>query len=192
VTKALGKTNIAWVRACSGEVDGSADQIQEGLAEMSAQKFLFERSWNLLLLAEAQALTGSVDEALITVERALQTNPDELLHRPEALLLRGELRLQGAAGGKARAQLAERDFREAIELARKMRAKSHELRATTSLARLLGRRGRREEAHAMLAEIYNWFTEGFNTLTLREARSLLEKLTGKLQRHRAQRVNCSG
>jgi hypothetical protein len=64
---------------------------------------------------------------------------------------------------KACAELAERDFREAIELARKMGAKSPELRATTSLARLLRDTNRRDEAHAMLSEIYNWFTEGFET-----------------------------
>jgi tetratricopeptide (TPR) repeat protein len=177
LTKALGKINIAWVRARSGEVDGSPDQIQEGLAEMSAQQFIFYQSCALLLLAEVQALTGSVDHALITVERALQSNPDELLHRPEALRLHGELQLQKSAGGKARAELAEQDFREAIELARKMAAKSHELRATTSLARLLDRQGRRGEARAMLADIYNWFTEGFDTADLRDAKALIEELS---------------
>jgi DNA-binding winged helix-turn-helix (wHTH) protein/tetratricopeptide (TPR) repeat protein len=177
LTKALGKINIAWVRARSGEADGSADQIQEGLAEMSAQKFLFYRSCALQMLAEVQALTGSVDRALITVERALQGNPDEVLHRPEALCLRGELSPLSTPDGKACTELAERDFREAIELARKMAAKSHELRATTSLARLLDRQGNRGGARIMLAEIYNWFTEGFDTEALKQARSLLEQLT---------------
>jgi tetratricopeptide (TPR) repeat protein len=181
--KALGKINIVWVRAWSGEVYGAADQFQQGLAEIEAQKFLLYRSWNLQLLAEVQALSGSVDEALITIERALQSNPDELLHRPEALRLRGELRLQSTGGGKARTELAERDFREAIELARKIAAKSHELRATTSLALLLDKQGCIDEAWKLLSEIYNWFTEGFDTLALREARSLLEKLGGKLRRH---------
>jgi tetratricopeptide (TPR) repeat protein len=129
-----------------------------------------------------QALTGSVDHALITVERALQSNPDELLHRPVALRLHGELQLQKSVGGKARAELAEQDFREAIELARKIAAKSHELRATTSLARLIDRQGRTDEAWTLLAKIYNWFIEGFDTLALREARSVLEKLGGKLRR----------
>jgi DNA-binding winged helix-turn-helix (wHTH) protein/tetratricopeptide (TPR) repeat protein len=173
--KALGKINIAWVRARSGEIDGSADQIQQGLAETNAQKFLLYRSWNLQLLAEVQALSGCVDEALITVDRALQTNPDELLHRPEALRLRGELQLQKSAGSKA-AELAERDFGEAIELARNIAAKSHELRATTSLARLLDRQGRRKQARMRLSTIYGWFTEGFDTEALKQARSLLAQL----------------
>ena len=176
LTKALGKINIAWVRARSGEVDNWVGQIRQGLAEVSAQNFLVYRSWNLQLLAEVQALTGCVDEALITVEQALRTNPDELLHRPEALRLRGELRLKSTGGGKTRAELAEGDFREAIELARKIAAKSHELRATTSLARLLKRQGRRKQARTMLSKIYSWFTEGFDTEALKSARSLLEQL----------------
>ncbi len=185
---ALGKINIAWVRARTGDVGGSADQIREALAEFDAQNFLVYRSWNLQLLAEVQALTGSVNEALVTVEQALQTNPDELLHRPDAFRLRGELQLRSAAGGKARVELAERDLREAIELARNIAGKSHELRATTSLARLLERQGRIDEAWTLLSEIYNWFTEGFDTLALSEARSLLEKLGEKVRRNPAIRL----
>lgn len=138
------------------------------------------RSWNLQLLSEAQALSGSVDDALVTVEQALQSNPDELLHRPEALRLRGELRLRSKADDVSRLELAEQDFREAIELAREMKAKSPELQATTSLAWLLYLQGRIDEARTLLSEIYDWFTEGFDTLALRQARSLLEKLGGKL------------
>ena len=138
------------------------------------------RSWNLQLLSEAQALSGSVDDALVTVEQALQSNPDELLHRPEALRLRGELRLRSKADDVSRLELAEQDFREAIELAREMKAKSPELQATTSLAWLLYLQGRIDEAWTLLSEIYDWFTEGFDTLALRQARSLLEKLGGKL------------
>ncbi len=72
--------------------------------------------------------------------------------------------------------LAEADFREAIALARKMSAKSWELRATTSLARLLMAQGKRDEARAMLAAIYGWFTEGFDTADLIDAKALLEEL----------------
>ena len=75
---ALGKINRAWVRAQMGETERTADQIPEGLAEFDAQKFYLARAWNLGLLCEAQALAGAVDEALVTVEQALQTNSDEL------------------------------------------------------------------------------------------------------------------
>ena len=68
-------------------------------------------------------------------------------------------------------------FRTAIEIARRQSARSEELRATTSLARLLATQGRRDEARAMLAEIYNWFTEGFDTADLKEAKALLDELS---------------
>jgi class 3 adenylate cyclase/tetratricopeptide (TPR) repeat protein len=73
---------------------------------------------------------------------------------------------------------AERRFRTAIAIARQQRAKTEELRATTSLARLLAKQGRRDEARTMLAEIYNWFTEGFETADLKEAKTLLDQLSG--------------
>jgi predicted ATPase len=94
------------------------------------------------------------------------------------LLLRGELRLRtNTAGDAARLKLAEQDLREAIEVAQRMSAKSWELRATASLARLLNTQGRREEGRTMLAHIYNWFTEGFDTADLKDAKALLDELT---------------
>jgi adenylate cyclase len=72
---------------------------------------------------------------------------------------------------------AEQCFRTAIQIARQQNARSPELRATTSLARLLDKRGRRDEARAMLAEIYGWFTEGFDTADLKEAKALLNELS---------------
>jgi predicted ATPase len=71
---------------------------------------------------------------------------------------------------------AERCFRAAIEIARRQSARSPELRATTSLARLVNEQGRRDEARTMLAEIYRWFTEGFDTADLKDAKALLDKL----------------
>ncbi len=68
--------------------------------------------------------------------------------------------------------------RTAIEIAQGRSAKSCELRSTTSLARLLDKQGKREEARAMLADIYNWFTEGFDTADLKDAKALLDQLTG--------------
>jgi predicted ATPase len=71
---------------------------------------------------------------------------------------------------------AELCFRTAIEIAQRQSARSMELRATTSLARLLAGSGRRDEARTMLAEIYNWFTEGFDTADLKDAKALLDEL----------------
>jgi tetratricopeptide (TPR) repeat protein len=123
-------------------------------------------------LAEARECAGTIVEALETVEQALQaSHPDALISRLEALWVRGELRLK--QGDK---NLAEADFHEAIEIARRQSAKSLELRATTSLARLVASQGRRDEARTMLAEIYNWFTEGFDTADLKDAKTLLDDL----------------
>src|SRR5262249_35090083 len=119
-----------------------------------------------------QALEGASVDALATVEQALQATPDELIVRPETLRLRGELRLK-----QGNTELAEADFREAIALAQKMGAKAWELRATMSLSRLLDKQGCRDEARAILADIYSWFTEGFDTADLKEAKALLEELS---------------
>jgi hypothetical protein len=84
---------------------------------------------------------------------SLAVNPAILICRPEAFRIRGELRFE-----KEQAELAGADFRDSIALSRSMGAKVFELRATTSLARLLAWQERRDEARSMLADIYNWFT----------------------------------
>ena len=109
--------------------------------------------------------------ALATIGEALQADPEDLTYRPAALKCRGDLRLK-----IGQTKLAEADFREAIALAQKMSAKAWELRATTSLARLLRDGGRRDKARAILADIYNWFTEGLDTADLKEAKALLDEL----------------
>ena len=119
----------------------------------------------------ALAREGAVVDAVETIEQTIQSNPPELHSRPEILRLRGELRLK-----QRQIELAEADFREAIALARTMSAKAWELRATMSLARLLRDTNRRDQARAMLAEIYGWFTEGFDTADLKDARELLDEL----------------
>ena len=97
-----------------------------------------------------------------------------LIHHAELCRLKGELLLLQNASD---ATEAESCFREAIAIAQRQQAKSWELRATMSLARLLAKQGRRDEARAMLAEIYNWFTEGFDTPDLKDAKALLEELS---------------
>jgi len=123
-------------------------------------------------LALALAREGAVVDAVETIEQTIQSNPPELHSRPEILRLRGELRLK-----QRQIELAETDFRDAIALAQKMSAKGWELRATISLVRLLRDTNRRDEARAILAEIYGWFTEGFDTADLKEAKALLDELS---------------
>jgi predicted ATPase len=162
----LGRARTELGRASEG-----IELIRQGIASLlNVGNRAGISSWTTSLAA-AQARDGAIVDALETVEQALQANPGELVYRPETLRLRGELRLnQGLT------EPAEADFHEAIALARNMSAKAWELRATMSLARLLAKQGRRDEARAMLAEIYGWFTEGFDTADLKDAKSLLDQL----------------
>ena len=97
----------------------------------------------------------------------------ERMYEPELYRLKGELLLLGGSASNAQ---VEESFRTAIDISRKQSAKSWELRATTSLARLLAKQGHRDEARTMLADIYNWFTEGFDTADLKDARALLDEM----------------
>jgi tetratricopeptide (TPR) repeat protein len=123
-------------------------------------------------LAAALERQGDIVEALKKVEEALQLNPDQLFYRPEIFRLRGEFRLK-----QGQPELAEADFQESLKLARRMGARAWELRTTMSLARLLASQSHGEQARAILAEIYNWFTEGFDTADLKDAKLLLDELS---------------
>jgi tetratricopeptide (TPR) repeat protein len=166
-------TTLGWALAQLGSAGKGVELIRQGLAGLAETGVGVAITNQLTRLAEAQALAGKIADALSTIEEALQANPEELVFRPNALTFRGELRLK-----LGQPKLAETDFREAIALAQKMQAKAFELRATMSLARLFDEQGKREEARTMLAEIYNWFTEGFDTLDLKDAKVLLDQLAG--------------
>ncbi|MGO9268153.1 MAG: AAA family ATPase [Candidatus Binataceae bacterium] len=161
---------LGWARAEMGLFAEGIAQIRQGIAAAAASGLHLGITNFYLLLADAQSLVGA-KEALEAVEQALQSNPEEREYRPEALRIRGDLRLK-----LGRSELAESDFRESISLAKEMSGKAWELRATSSLARLLNRQGDHDEARAMLAEIYNWFTEGFDTSDVRDAKALLDEL----------------
>jgi predicted ATPase len=111
-----------------------------------------------------------VTEALVAAEENENRECESEIHR-----LKGELLLRQ---GNANASEAQNCFQRAIDIARKQSAKSWELRATTSLARLLAKQGCRDDARTMLAEIYGWFTEGFDTADLKDAKALLDELRG--------------
>ncbi len=163
---------LGHVRARLGRVAEGVSLINEGLkgfAEVGTRLGLTREVTNL---ADAQGLCGILGDALETIEEALAINPEELAYRPETLRIRGELWLK-----LGKIEPAEGDFREAIVLAQSMSAKAWELRATMSLARLIASQGRREEARRMLADIYNWFTEGFDTADLKDAKVLLDELS---------------
>jgi tetratricopeptide (TPR) repeat protein len=164
----LGKAQARLGRATEGIA-----LIRQGMADFLGTGARAGITFFALSLALALAREGAVVDAVETIEQTIQSNPPELHTRPEMLRLRGELRLK-----QRQIELAETDFREAISLAQRMSAKAWELRATMSLARLLAKQGKRDEALAMLAEIYGWFTEGFDTHDLKDAKVLLDELEG--------------
>ena len=165
------RCTLGCARAHLGRTAEGVALIRQGIADAVAIGFGLGMTYSRPILARAQACAGAVADALATVEQALQANPDERYRRPENLRLRGELRLT-----QGRTELAAADFREAIALACRMGAKAWELRATVSLARLLAQDGQRDDARTMLAEVYGSFTEGFDTVDLKEAKALLEEL----------------
>jgi predicted ATPase len=138
------------------------------------------RSQWLALLAEAHGKRGQIEEGLAVLTEALAVVSKLGEHNYEAELyrLKGTLTLQSEVRGpKSEVEReAEECFQKAIEIARQQSAKSLELRAVMSLSRLWQQQGKREEARQMLAEIYGWFTEGFDTADLQEAKTLLEEL----------------
>ena len=168
---ALARTCIGNARARQRQVDEGLALIRRGIAELLDLGTSLALSSYTAYAAEALQRQGASLEALATVEQAIQQHPNQIIYRSDIFRIRGDLRL-----GQGHTAQAEADFREAIALAQKIDAKAYELRAIMSLARLLGARGRRDEAHTMLAEIYNWFTEGFDTADLKEAKALLVDL----------------
>jgi class 3 adenylate cyclase/tetratricopeptide (TPR) repeat protein len=127
------------------------------------------------LLASGLGKVGRPQEGLQVLEEGFASvaKTGEQTASPSLHHVKGDLLL---AQNPSEGAEAERSFRTAIEIARRQSARSVELRASTSLARLLRDTGRRDEARAMLAEIYNWFTEGFDTADLKDAKALLEEL----------------
>ena len=159
-----------------------ADEAEKGFARLraglDAYRAIGSRVWrsqSLALFADACLATGRIEEGLSAVREAFTEVEGTAARYYEAELnrLEGELLLASEAPDESR---AEGSFRNAIAIARGQEAKSWELRAATSLARLLARQGKREEAHALLASVHGWFTEGFDTADLKEAATLLSEL----------------
>jgi predicted ATPase len=148
--------------------------LHQGIATYREQAAACGLSFLLALLAEVHGDLGRPAEGLEVVQEGLDhaAQTGERFYEAELHRLRGELLLR-SPGGEAS---AEGCFLRAIELARSQGAKSWELRAATSLARLWADEGKRAQADALLAPVYGWFTEGFDTADLKEAKALLEGL----------------
>jgi predicted ATPase len=160
-----------------GQSEAGLTQLRQGLAAVAATGQALSQPFGRILLAEAVGHTGQVEEGLRLLAETLiafeASGRGDLL--AEAYRLQGEFLLRQAVPDAAHAETC---FQQALAVARRQQAKSWELRATMSLSRLWTRQGNRDEARELLAPIYGWFTEGFDTADLQEAKILLEELTG--------------
>jgi predicted ATPase len=177
---AAGTYVRGWALAeqCQGE-EGIA-QIRQGISAYRGTGAELAICSQLGFLAEAYEKVRQTEEGLSVLAEALMlvNRTGECHYKAELYRLKGTLTLQSQVQDpKSQAQEAEECFHKTIEIARQQQAKSFELRASTSLACLWQQQGKREEAHELLFEIYNWFTEGFDTKDLQEATALLQELS---------------
>jgi predicted ATPase len=165
-----------WALAHQGQAKEGIEQMTQGLRAFRATGAEILRPYWLALLAEAQGAIGEPEAGLTVVTAALTLadTTGERWYESELHRLKGALLLQQTTDNKAE---AERCFQQAISTARSQQAKSLELRASTSLARLWQQQGKRQEAYELLVPIYGWFTEGFDTADLKDAKALLDDLS---------------
>ncbi len=166
-----------------GQAEAGLAQMRQGLEAVRATGAETRRPWLLTALARAYGQAGQVDagltvldEALDIVEKTGKRLDEAGLHRLKGELLVQESHRHQATRARQLRLEAEACFQQALAVACRQQARSLELRAATSLARLWQQQGQRREAYALLAPLYDWFTEGFTTADLREARALLEAL----------------
>jgi predicted ATPase len=176
---ALGTVLQGWALAEQGQGEEGIVQLRHGLAASQATGVELQRSYWLALLAEAYGKAGQAEAGLAALTEALTVvdKSSERFYEAELYRLKGELALQSESqSSESPPREAEAYFQRAIAVARHQSAKSLELRAVMSLSRLWQRQGKTDEARQILAEIYDWFTEGFETKDLQEAKALLDVL----------------
>lgn len=158
-----------------GQLEKGIIQMRQGLTAWRSPGTELTVTYSLAQLAQAYEQVGQAEEGLTVLAEALamMETTNERFWEAELLRLKGELLLTHYADEVE----AERQFYQAINVSRQQSAKSLELRSSVSLARLYRQQGKRTHAYQMLSQIYNWFTEGFATVDLREARALLEELS---------------
>jgi hypothetical protein len=171
---AQANTILGAATAQQGRYEEGIAQMEQALAGVHSKG---PRLSYLPLLVQAYIAAGRPDDGQAVLGEMLAAAHEHRNPPSEsaAYRLKGELLLRQ---NYSNAPEAEKCFRHAVEIARGQSHKVNELRATTGLAQLLVLQGRRDEARMMLAEIYNWFTEGFDTVDLKDAKALLEELGG--------------
>jgi predicted ATPase len=178
---------LGWVLVKQGKADEGIAQMSGGMEAYRATGAELLRPYLIGLFAEALAEGGSTERALVLLAEALETVEEtgERFYEAELYRQKGELLFRSYSEGSglpdftahsSRSCEIERCFLKAMTVAVCQQAKWFELRAATSLARLWNHQGRREDAHRMLVKSYNWFTEGFDTADLKDARLLLSQL----------------
>jgi predicted ATPase len=173
--KAFGMLSQGCVLALTGKSSGAVQTIAAGLAEFRATGSTFWTPLFLSYLAKAYAERGqsddawrSIDEVITAVQATRESLCEAEVHR-----VAGEIALLSPERDAVKAEVY---FERALAVARQQQAKSWELRATMSVARLWRDQGKPQQARELLAPVYGWFTEGFDTLDLKEAKALLDEL----------------
>ena len=166
-----------WALAQQGAVAEGLRQLHQGLATLQDMGTALPLSHHLALWAEAYRQGGQVEAGLPMLAEAFAhlNNTGERYYEAELHRLKGEC-LLAQTDERCQEREAEECFQQALAIARRQQAKSLELRAAMSLARLWQQQGQRTEARALLAPLYGWFTEGFDTADLQEAKALLDAL----------------
>jgi len=178
---AWGTIHRGWALAEQGQTEEGIVQILQGVAACRATGSELGLPRFLSLLAEAYGKGRQAEEEVSVLAEVLEVmdKTGERLYEAELYRIKGELTLAQPSVqslGSSVKKETEECFLRAVEIARRQQAKSLELRAVMSLSRLWQQQGKKKEAHQMLSEIYNWFTEGFDTKDLQEAKVLLEEL----------------
>ena len=175
--RALSEIYLGWADALDGDLEGGIAKMRAHMSQLKTAGSEYITDRGLTFVATALGRAGRFEEGLAALEEAFlfSERTGQKYYQAELHRLKGELLL---GGGRANAPAAEQSFRTALDISREQRAKSWELRTTTSLARLMRDTDRRDEARTMLAEIYNWFAEGFDTPDLKDAKALLQELDG--------------
>ena len=173
---AMGTILRGWALTLQGQGEVGMAQVHQGVAAWRSTGAALLVPWFCTLLAEASDHQGHTADGLEALAEAhtLVEQHEERFWEAEVSRLRGVLLLQQSGAPQAE---AETWLRRALDVARRQEAKSLELRAAMSLSRLWQQQGKQAEAQALLAPIYGWFTEGFDTVDLQEARALLGELT---------------
>ncbi|UCD68828.1 MAG: AAA family ATPase [Betaproteobacteria bacterium] len=173
-TLAWANASIGWTMVHQGNAEG-LEVMEQAIRDIQRMGLHTQLSFYLGLKADALRKLDFLDDALACVDEALTmvTRNDEHYFEPELYRIKGEMLLHN---GQAQPDAAKESLFEAIRVSRQLEAKSLELRAATSLANVLKVEGKRQEAHALVSPVYDWFTEGLATKDLKGAKALLDEL----------------